>query len=108
MTYIAINRFAALSGSDGAVQEAARALFESRRSLLGGDLHSMQLVRSSDGAEYALVSVWASPEADARHVENDAAEQRAAARVGPFVVGAPSVIAGTAVAELPAPAARAS
>jgi heme-degrading monooxygenase HmoA len=81
------------------VQQAARALFESRRPLLGGDLRSMQLVRSSDGDEYALISIWASAEADARH-ENDAAEQQAAARLGPIVVGAPSVFAGTVVAQV--------
>ena len=104
MTYVAINRFAVLSGNDDEVQAAARALFESRRPLLGGDLHSMQFVRSSDAKEYALISVWASAEADARH-ENDAAEQQAATRVGPIVVGAPSVFSGNVVAQLTAPAA---
>src|SRR5579864_6623790 len=107
MTHIAISRFAVLSGNDNGVQEAARALFELRRPLLGGDLRSMQLVRSSDGDEYALICVWASAEADARH-ENDAAEQQAATRVGPVVVGAPSVFGGTVVAEVIAPAARES
>jgi heme-degrading monooxygenase HmoA len=99
MTHIAINRFAVLSGNDDRVQEAARALFDSRRPLLGGDLCSLQLVRSTDGDEYALISVWASAEADARY-ENDAVEQQAATRVGPIVVGAPSVFAGTLVAEV--------
>ena len=107
MTHIAINRFAVISGNDDTVQEAARALFESRRPLLGGDLRSMQLIRSSAGDEYAMISVWASAEADARH-ENDTAEQQAATRVGPLVVGAPSQFAGTVVAEVPGPAARIS
>ena len=98
MTYIAINRFAVRAGNGDTVQEAARALFESRRPLLGGDLHSMHLVRSVDGDEYALVSVWASAEADARH-ENDAAEQQAATRVGPIAIGPPTLFAGPVVAQ---------
>jgi hypothetical protein len=59
----------------------------------------MQLVRSVDGNEYALITVCSSPEADARH-ENDAAEQCAMAQIGPIVVGAPSEFTGTVVAKL--------
>ena len=59
----------------------------------------MQVVRSADGNEYALISVWASAEADARH-ENDAAERQAVERIGPFVTAAPVEFAGEIIAEM--------
>lgn len=99
MTHVAITRIPVQPGNDERIQQAAQAFFEARRSLLGGDLRSLQLVRSSDGSEYALISVWSSPEADARH-ENDAAEQQVLQTVGPLVAGAPSEFAGSVVAEL--------
>lgn len=99
MTHIAITRIPVQPGNDERIQQTARAFFEARRPLLGGDLQSMQLARSSNGSEYALISVWSSPEADARH-ENDAAEQLVMQTVGPLVAGAPSQFTGSVVAEL--------
>jgi heme-degrading monooxygenase HmoA len=99
MTHVAINRIPVLPGNDEWMQQVARAFFEARRPLLGGDLRSMQLVRSTDGNEYALISVWASPEADARH-ENDAAEQQAGRELGRIAAGPPVEFEGSVVAEL--------
>ena len=99
MTHIAINRIALQAGNDDRMLEATQVLFEARRPLLGSDLLSMQLVRSADSNEYALISVWASAEADAVH-EHDAAERDAATRIGPVVATAPSEFTGSVVAEL--------
>jgi quinol monooxygenase YgiN len=99
MTHVAITRIALQPGNSQRMQEAVQALLDARRPLLGGDLRSMQVVRSADGNEYALISVWASAEADARH-ENDVAEQQAAQRIGPVVVGAPVEFIGEVIADL--------
>ena len=99
MTHVAINRIQVQPGNDERIQQAARAFFEARRPLLGGDLRSMQLVRSTDGHEYVLISVWASPEADARY-ENDAAEQHVARELGSIAAGAPAEFTGSVVVEL--------
>jgi heme-degrading monooxygenase HmoA len=99
MTHVAITRFALEPGNDDRVQDAAQALFNARRGLLGSDLRSMQLVRSAETNEYALISMWASAEADARY-ENDAAEQEAFRRLAAVVRGAPSEFTGSLVAEL--------
>lgn len=99
MTHVAINRIPVQPGNDELIRQSALAFFEERRSLLGGDLRSMQLVRSADGSEYALISVWASPEADARH-ENDAAEQQVLQALRPIVAGSPSELSGSLIAEL--------
>jgi quinol monooxygenase YgiN len=99
MTHVAINRIPVQPGNDERIQQAARAFFEARRPLLGGDLRSMQFVRSTDGNEYTLISVWASPEADARH-ENDAAEQQVLQTLRALVAGAPAEVTGSLVAEL--------
>lgn len=72
-----IDRIALQAGNDDRMLEATQVLFEARRPLLGSDLLSMQLMLSADSNEYALISVWASAEADAVH-ENDAAERDAA------------------------------
>jgi heme-degrading monooxygenase HmoA len=99
MTHVAINRIPVRPGNDELVRQSALAFFEQRRPLLGGDLRSMQLVRSTDGSEYALISVWASPEADAQH-ENDAAEEQVLQALRPIVAGAPSEFSGSLIAEL--------
>ena len=99
MTHVAINRMPVQPGNDERIRQAAQAFFDARRPLLGGELRSMQLVRSTDGSEYTLISVWASAEADTRH-ENDAAEQQVMRALGPIVAGAPAEFTGSVVAEL--------
>jgi hypothetical protein len=51
------------------------------------------------GTSTALISVWASAEADARH-ENDAAEQQVGRELGLIAAGAPVEFTGSVVAEL--------
>src|SRR5579859_7233984 len=99
MTHVAITRIALQPGNSQRMQEAVQALLDARRPLLGGDLRSMQLVRSADGSEYALISVWASSEVDARH-ENDAAEEEVLQALRPIVAGAPSEFTGSVIAEV--------
>ncbi|MBV9546881.1 MAG: antibiotic biosynthesis monooxygenase [Chloroflexi bacterium] len=99
MTHIAITRIALKPGNNQRMQEAVQELLEARRPLLGGDLRSMHVVRSANSDEYALISVWASTEADARH-ENDTAERQAAERIGPVVAVAPVEFAGEVIAGL--------
>ena len=99
MTHVAINRIPVQPGNDELIRQSALAFFEERRSLLGGDLRSMQLVRSADGGEYALISVWASRAAHDRH-EDSPDEQAALAALAPFVAGPPTQFAGEAVASL--------
>ncbi len=99
MTYVEINRVAFQPGTDGQVQAAVQRFFEARRPLLGGDLRSLRLVRSTDGGEYALISVWADAAANDRH-EDDAVEREVLQQLGPLAAAPPAVLAGSVVQEL--------
>jgi quinol monooxygenase YgiN len=64
-----------------------------------GDLVSSHFVRSSNGQEYALVSVWADQAAHNRH-EDDPAEQQALQPLLIRLTGRPDEFGGEVVAEL--------
>lgn len=100
MAYVSIVRVAVKPGSDAALEPAVREFLRARQALRArGDLVSTQMVRTADGAEYALVSVWTSRAAHEGN-EDSPAEQAALQQLAPYLAGPPTEFAGEVIAEL--------
>ena len=100
MAFVSTNRVQVIPGHDEAVLTAVQQFFQARQALRQqGDLLATRLVRSPDGSEYLLISVWSSQEAHLRH-EDSPAEQAALRQLAPYVTAPPVEFSGEVVAEL--------
>jgi heme-degrading monooxygenase HmoA len=100
MTYISINRTAIKPEAAAEFERVAERWLRSERERLPRDeLLARHLVRGDGGAEYAVVSVWASREAHDRS-EDSPAEREALRLIADYLAGTPEQFTGEVLSEV--------
>src|SRR5205809_5640876 len=100
MTYVSINRAAVTPESAAEFERiAAEWLRGERERLPREELLSRQLVRADDGAEYAVISVWASKEAHERNEDSPAEREALGLIAGYLAAPPPAQFTGEVVVE---------
>jgi len=100
MSYVSTIRVTVKEGSAGAVDALVQQMLAMRSQWQGnGDLLRATVLRSDDGTQYELFTVWSSKSAHDQH-EDDPAEAPLFLQLVPYLAGEPSEIGGEIVAEV--------
>jgi heme-degrading monooxygenase HmoA len=99
MTYISINRVAVKPGSAAEFERIAAAWLRSERKRLPlEELIDRQLVRADSGAEYAMITLWATRAAHERS-EDSPAEREGLQQIAGYLAGPPEQFGGEVIGE---------
>jgi heme-degrading monooxygenase HmoA len=101
MAYVSISRATIKAGAGAEFERVAeRWLRNQREEVPREELLSRRLVRADDGAEYAVISVWASKEAHERQEDSPAEREALGLIAGYLAAPPPAQFAGEVVIQV--------